>query len=165
MKAAASSRVRLALAGYGLAALGALAWLLWPIRVPPPKPFQPPAANGSNVSETFEEDFGEALSVRLLPPEPEPEPSPPPAPPPPPPSAPRLTLIGTIIEGVDAQAIVRHDNRLSRVRVGDRIADAMVVAVRDGEIEIDLEGRRHSYSMEERDNDTPRSPANRGRRR
>ncbi|MEL6498003.1 MAG: hypothetical protein AAGJ54_10695 [Planctomycetota bacterium] len=109
------------------------------------------------------EDFGEALSVRLLPPEPEPEPLP--APPPPPPSAPRLTLVGTIIEGVDAQAIVRHDNRLSRVRVGDRIADAMVVAVRDGEIEIDLDGRRHSYSMEERANDMPRSPANRGRRR
>jgi hypothetical protein len=79
-------------------------------------------------------------------------PAPPPPPivrPPPPPEPPNVTLVGIVMDGEEARAIVQSGskNEVRRVRVGDDIGGWKVAQIENRRLVLKLDSRQATFSM------------------
>ena len=71
------------------------------------------------------------------------------APPPPPPPPPDVVLLGVVVDGEDAHAVVRTstDTKIRRLRIGDEIGGWKVGQIEERKLVLLLKGRTATFAM------------------
>jgi len=84
-----------------------------------------------------------------------------PAPPPPPPAPPSVTLVGVVMDGMEARAVVRSGTTdpALRVQIGDKISGWTVSQIESRKLVLSLDGRLATFTMFSSDGSVPNDPA------
>jgi hypothetical protein len=83
------------------------------------------------------------------------------APPAPPPSPPNLVLLGVVMDGESAHAIVRNgtDKKIERAQIGDDIDGWKVSQIEGRKVVLSLDGRLATFTLFSSDRERPEAPA------
>jgi general secretion pathway protein N len=83
------------------------------------------------------------------------------APPPPPPSPPNLVLVGVVLDGESARAIVRNgtDKKIQRTQIGDDIDGWKVSQIDRRKVVLSLDGRFATFTLFSSDREKSEAPA------
>jgi type II secretory pathway component PulC len=80
------------------------------------------------------------------------------APPPPAPSPPpNLVLLGVVMDGESARALVRADNKVFRAQIGDDIDGWKVSQIEGRKVVLALDGRLATFTLFNRDREKPQN--------